>query len=119
MSLSSIDCRPYGKRVSRTGNPPKIAGTSLLTGATVMSFPLGWSAQLFFLWPGDDQRGGIVDEFIQCLGAQPLRIVVAGIAESVGKRPRLLPVLLSPPGMSRLDHVHVIDFERMASFVFR
>src|SRR5580658_4099950 len=116
MSFSSMDCLAYGNKVSRTGDPPWMASTSL-TGATIM---------VFF-------RPGLVAFLLRAKGEpksrsrRPVHTVprrsttgdfVARITESLRKRARLLPVLFSPPRVRRLDHVHAVHFQRMASFVF-
>src|SRR6185437_12326392 len=45
------------------------------------------------------------EQALQLFRSQPLNVGIAAIAESIGQWLAILPVLLAPPGMRRLDHV--------------
>ena len=59
-----------------------------------------------------------LDQSPQLFRGEPVGVGVAAIAESVRQRSAVFPVLPAPPGVRRLDHVHIVQFHRVPGFVF-
>src|SRR5260370_14396303 len=115
ISASSRLCRPYGNKLFRTGLPPWMASVSSFMGKTLMS-SRSWSGGGRNRLRGTRFRR---HQFFQFRARQPAFVGVARITESFAQRLGIHPVFRLPPRMRRLNHVHVLGFERVPRLVFR
>src|SRR5579872_2330982 len=76
-------------------------------------------AELLFFRRGNERQWSVVEQGIEFLATEALRIVVAAITKFRRQWTGLLPVLSSPPGMSGLDDVHVFKFQRVPRLILR